>query len=590
MEQVAELVRQVRHGDEEAWHTLIQNVYPIGLSQARVLLRDQDLAEDALQNALIKVYRFLPSLGKPAAFMAWFRKILMNEVFLVLRTRQKETQGLDPELILDQSLSIEEQVTLKVEIFRALQLLPLEQQQVFIEVDIRGETLQAVAQENELALGTVKSRLFRAREHLRKELQEWSEVKTIRGRHKLGEKSGKVSWNMSQGLGNRPLSEQIYDYLEGTMPSQERTNFEKEWSDKPAWTEELARHKNFLTLLHTLTGRLTLSAQEIAEKVQQVSDQIQDYEMVQEQTFFEASGPKNSFSHIWFKKPGQYRVEYSNSMVGETILTFQGQEMLSWSKSSKQAQRVKFSQEMKDKLGANFSDALKRMAIDKNSRVLGTEYIEGRPALHIQFIEKVANMEDMSTHVWLDKTTWMLLVTEQYNSEGKLVLRNLVRELKLNQGLPDSHFRLEIPKEVEIKEEERQEILPLEEISLDEASRRLEHPVYWLNSENQSVKHQWIHISDGQGTLMSLYKKKGEPIGYLTLTQGNVPHNSYSSQVPMESVEFRFMGSVVEGKYVTLDLGSVLNMMTWEYQGMYFTAGCSGNKEELIGVVKRLSR
>jgi len=47
---------------------------------------------------------------------------------------------------------------------------------------------------------------------------------------------------------------------------------------------------------------------------------------------------------------------------------------------------------------------------------------------------------------------------------------------------------------------------------------------------------------------MSLYKKNGEPIGYLTLTQGNVPHNSYSSQVPMESVEFRFMGSVVAGK------------------------------------------
>lgn len=137
MEQVAELVIQACHGDKGAWETLIQNVYPSGLSQARMLLRDQDLAEDALQNALIKVYRYLPSLGKPTVFKAWFRKILMNEVFLILRTRQKETEGLDTDHILDQSLSIEEQVTLKVEIFRALQVLSLEQQQVFIEVDIR---------------------------------------------------------------------------------------------------------------------------------------------------------------------------------------------------------------------------------------------------------------------------------------------------------------------------------------------------------------------------------------------------------------------------------------------------------------------
>ncbi|HWQ43197.1 MAG TPA: sigma-70 family RNA polymerase sigma factor [Desulfosporosinus sp.] len=590
MEQVAELVRQARHGDEEAWQALIQNVYPSGLSQARMLLRDQDLAEDALQNALIKVYRYLPSLGKPTAFKAWFRKILMNEVFLILRIRQKETEGLDSGLVLDQSLSFDEQVTLKVEIFRALQILPFEQQQVFIEVDIRGETLQAVAEDNELALGTVKSRLFRARERLRKELQEWSGVKMIRERYTLGEKKGKGSWNMSEGLENQSLSEQFYDYLEETMPSQERANFEKEWLDKPDWVQELTRHKNFLTLLHTLTGRLTLSAQEIAEKVQQVSDQIQDYEMVQEQTFFEADGPRTLSSHLWFKRPGQYRVEASNPMFGETIMTIRGQEMLSWAKSSKQAQRVKFSREMKGRMGPNFADALKRMATDKNSRVLGTEYVEGRPALHIQFIEKVANMEDMNTHVWLDKATWMLLVTEQYNSEGKLVLRNFVRELKLNQGLPDSQFELEIPEGVEIKEEEREEIVPLQEISVEEASRRLAHPVYLHNNENQSVKHQWIHISAGQGALMSLYKKIGEPIGYLTLTQGNVPHHNFPSKVPIETVHFTFEESEVEGMYVTLDLGLVMNMIIWEYQGIYFTAGCNVSKEELLEWVRRLSR
>ena len=277
-------------------------------------------------------------------------------------------------------------------------------------------------------------------------------------------------------------------------------------------------------------------------------------------------------------------------MLGETIMTIRGQEMLSWVKLSKQAQRLKFSREMIGQMGPNFADALKRMATDKNSRVLGTEYVEGRPALHIQFIEKVANMEDMNTHVWLDKSTWMLLVTEQYNSEGKLVLRNLVRELKLNQGLPDSQFELEIPEGVEIKEEEREEMVPLQEISIEEASRRLAQSVYLYKNENQSVKHQWIHISAGQGVLMSLYKKIGEPIGHLTLTQSNVPHHNLPEHVPLETVQFTFQESEVEGMYVTLDLGSVMNMIIWEYQGMYFTAGCNVSKEELLELVRRLSR
>jgi len=77
---------------------------------------------------------------------------------------------------------------------------------------------------------------------------------------------------------------------------------------------------------------------------------------------------------------------------------------------------------------------------------------------------------------------------------------------------------------------------------------------------------------------------------YLTLTQGNVPHHNFPSHIPMESVHFIFEESEVEGMYVTLDLGSVMNMMTWEFQGQYFTAGCKGSKDELMGLVKRLSR
>lgn len=580
MEQVAELVNRARGGEEGAWEVLVRKIYPSGLTQARILLRDRDLAEDALQNALIKVYLHLCSLEEPAAFLGWFRRILMNEVYLILRTRQKDIEGLDPNFILDQQLSLEEHVTLKLEIFQALQVLPLEQQQTFIEVDIRGESLQTVAEAYGLPLGTVKSRLFRAREHLRKELQAGSRSES--------KESHPQSETIRKGNGN--MSELFYDYLEGTMSAEERANFEQQWRDNSEWAQELKRHKDFLTLLHTLTGRLTLSAQEIAEKIQQVSEQIRDYEMYQDQTYFDSTGPKTLTSHIWFKSPEQYRMEASNPLFGETLMTVHGQEMLSYMKTSKQAQRLKFSQEMKRQIGPNFADALKRMAADKNSRVLGTEYIEGRPALHIQFIEKAADQGEMNTHLWLDKDTWMPLVTEQYNSEGKLVLRTLVRELKLNQGIPDAQFVLEIPEDVVIKDEQNREVQPLQEVSAEEASRRFGQPVYLLQKEQLSVTHQWMQISPEQGVLMSQYKRAGEPIAYLTLTQGKVPHHNLPPQIPTESVQFTFDGSEVDGTSVELDLGSVMNMVIWECQGNYFTAGCNGSQAELLSLVQQLTQ
>lgn len=391
---------------------------------------------------------------------------------------------------------------------------------------------------------------------------------------------------MGENSVTKSVSEKFYDYLEGTMNALEKTEFEKELLTHPEWNQELKRHKDFLTLLHTLTGRLSLSAREITEKIQEVSNQIQDYEMVQEQTYFDATGPKTLVSRLWFKKPGQYRIEASNPMMGETIMVIQGQVMLSWAKDAKQAQRAKLKQEMKDQIAPNYADALKKMAADKNSRVLGTEYVEGRSVLHIQFREKVANMDEMNTHTWLDKETWMPIITEQYNSAGKLVLRTVIRELRLNKGIADDLFKLEIPAEIKIQEEDR-EISALREITVDEASQLMEHAIYLL-PEYKNVKYQWIQMTPEKGVILSQYNRAGEPIPFFTLTQGQIPHSNLPHNMTMEQIPLFFNGDHIDGTYVKLDIGSVMTMIIWEYQGTYYTAGGTEGKEEILSLIQNL--
>ena len=58
IEQNAVLIKKAQAGDLVAWEILIASVYPPALHQARALLRDADLAEDAVQNALMSKVLF----------------------------------------------------------------------------------------------------------------------------------------------------------------------------------------------------------------------------------------------------------------------------------------------------------------------------------------------------------------------------------------------------------------------------------------------------------------------------------------------------------------------------------------------------
>ena len=74
------LVVQAQEGDREAFSLLagasVDRLYAI----ARVVLRDADRAEDAVQEALVRCWRDLPSLRDPGAFDAWLRRILMHTI------------------------------------------------------------------------------------------------------------------------------------------------------------------------------------------------------------------------------------------------------------------------------------------------------------------------------------------------------------------------------------------------------------------------------------------------------------------------------------------------------------------------------
>lgn len=181
----ASLIQAALEGDLDSFNRLVLFYQDIIYSQAYRMMGERDAAEDAAQDAFISAFRKLDSY-RGGSFKAWLLRIVTNVCYDELRRRKRRpTTPLEP-LDNDQE-EIEsprwmsdtgespEEFTERMEVARALQRclndLPVEFRTVVTLVDIQGMDYSEAAQVVGTPLGTVKSRLARARTRMRGCLQ-----------------------------------------------------------------------------------------------------------------------------------------------------------------------------------------------------------------------------------------------------------------------------------------------------------------------------------------------------------------------------------------------------------------------------------
>jgi RNA polymerase sigma-70 factor (ECF subfamily) len=165
---VEELVERARHGDRDAFATLVQQTGDRMYAIATRILRDADLAEDALQGALIAAWRNLPTLRDPARFEAWLRKLLVHACYAEARRRRTWATNIrvlpvDGPVGPDGLFSIVERDALD----RAFGRLSVEQRAVFVLHHHVGLALTEIADTLGIPAGTARSRLHYATRTLR---------------------------------------------------------------------------------------------------------------------------------------------------------------------------------------------------------------------------------------------------------------------------------------------------------------------------------------------------------------------------------------------------------------------------------------
>jgi RNA polymerase sigma-70 factor (ECF subfamily) len=184
------LVASAQRGDLDAFNRLVLSHQDALFNAALRILGDDELAADATQEAFLAAFRGLNGF-RGGSFRAWLMRTVTNACYDELRRRKRrpstplETEshdGLDvesPRWLADPQLSPEQQAEaqeLEHAIQHCLENLPLEFRTVVVMADLQGLDYTEVAASVRAPLGTIKSRLARARLRLRECLQDFAEL------------------------------------------------------------------------------------------------------------------------------------------------------------------------------------------------------------------------------------------------------------------------------------------------------------------------------------------------------------------------------------------------------------------------------
>jgi RNA polymerase sigma-70 factor, ECF subfamily len=184
----AALVRSVQAGDQRAMETLLMRAQEVAYRFSLLVCGRPDDADDAMQEALLKTYRYAARIREPEAFRAWLYRTVRNACLIGRRKRANEPDHImsldegggdgdgherrvdavdptaDPE---DQAIN----ASLRARLRRSLSAIPRPYRVVVVLREIEGLSTREVAKVMGISEANVKTRLHRARLLLRELLE-----------------------------------------------------------------------------------------------------------------------------------------------------------------------------------------------------------------------------------------------------------------------------------------------------------------------------------------------------------------------------------------------------------------------------------
>ncbi len=179
------LVKRIKRGDEASFRQLVERYRSRVYSIAYAMTKNQSDADDLSQEIFLKVYRFLPQFKGKSKFYTWLYRLAINTCISAINNRKKKHEEVSlflssenkdvllntlPEESVVSPMQLLENKELGQKIRLAIDSLSDGLKEIFILREIEDLSYKDLAEIFKCPEGTIKSRLFRAREELRKKL------------------------------------------------------------------------------------------------------------------------------------------------------------------------------------------------------------------------------------------------------------------------------------------------------------------------------------------------------------------------------------------------------------------------------------
>jgi len=179
-----ELVRRAQRGERGAFDLLVLRYQHKVVKLVARLLRDPTEAEDVAQEAFVKAYRALASFRGDSAFYTWLYRIAVNTARNAMASRQRRPLDYEADLSETEQSAVASRMShsdtpeatvlsdeIHATVNRAVAELPEDLRTAIILREIEGLSYEEIAAAMDCPVGTVRSRIFRAREAIDRNLK-----------------------------------------------------------------------------------------------------------------------------------------------------------------------------------------------------------------------------------------------------------------------------------------------------------------------------------------------------------------------------------------------------------------------------------
>jgi len=179
-----ELVRRAQRGERGAFDLLVLRYQHKVVKLVARLLRDPTEAEDVAQEAFVKAYRALASFRGDSAFYTWLYRIAVNTARNAMASRQRRPLDYEADLSESEQSAVASRMShsdtpeatalsdeIHATVNRAVADLPEDLRTAIILREIEGLSYEEIAAAMDCPVGTVRSRIFRAREAIDRNLK-----------------------------------------------------------------------------------------------------------------------------------------------------------------------------------------------------------------------------------------------------------------------------------------------------------------------------------------------------------------------------------------------------------------------------------